>query len=175
MTSLNDFDRLLKQAMGLDVASIGASALARAVQERQRACSVQDAGAYLERVRASDAELQALIEAVVIPETWFFRDRAAFAALVRFVQVEWLPFHADGCLRLLSLACSTGEEPYSMAMALLDAGLLPNRFRDRRDRYLRTLTRSCPAWSVRQELLSRGRHVLSRTPLQTARRRARFE
>lgn len=129
MTSLIDFHRLLKQTIGLDVASIGASALERAVQERQRVCSVQDAGAYLERVRASHVELQALIEAVVIPETWFFRDRAVFAALVRFVQEEWLPFHNEGCLRLLSLPCSTGEEPYSMAMALLDAGLLPNRFR----------------------------------------------
>ena len=77
----------------------------------------------------SKDELQALIETIVIPETWFFRDREAFAALVRFVHEEWLPTHADGCLRLLSLPCSTGEEPYSMAMALLDAHVPPTRFR----------------------------------------------
>jgi chemotaxis protein methyltransferase WspC len=129
MTALEDFDRLLKQTMGLDIASIGASALERAVQGRQRECNVDDTRAYLDRVRASKDELQALIETIVVPETWFFRDRAAFAALVRFVREEWLPTHADGCLRLLSVPCSTGEEPYSMAMALLDADVPPGRFR----------------------------------------------
>ena len=129
MTPLEDFDRLLKQTMGLDIASIGASALERAVKERQRECSVDDTRAYLDRVRASKDELQALIETIVVPETWFFRDPAAFAALVRFVREEWLPTHADGCLRLLSVPCSTGEEPYSMAMALLDAHVPPGRFR----------------------------------------------
>ena len=74
-------------------------------------------------------ELQALIEAVVVPETWFFRDREAFAALARLAHEEWLPTHPDGVLRLLSLPCSTGEEPYSMAMALLDAGVPADRFR----------------------------------------------
>jgi chemotaxis protein methyltransferase WspC len=129
MTALQDFDRILKQTMGLDIASIGVSALERAVRARQRECSVDDTQAYLNRVRASKDELQALIDAIVVPETWFFRDRAAFAALGRFVREEWLPAHADGCLRLLSLPCSTGEEPYSIAMALLDAHVPPGRFR----------------------------------------------
>ena len=43
----------------------------------------QTATPIWERVRASPTELQALIEAVVVPETWFFRDREAFAALAR--------------------------------------------------------------------------------------------
>jgi chemotaxis protein methyltransferase WspC len=129
MTALDDFDRLLKQTMGLDIASIGASALERAVRERQRECSVEDTRAYLDRVRASNDELQALIETIVVPETWFFRDGAAFAALVRFVRGEWLSTHTAGCLRLLSLPCSTGEEPYSMTMALLDAHVPPSCFR----------------------------------------------
>ena len=55
MTALDDFDRLLKQTMGLDVASIGASALERAVQERQRACSVDDAA----RVPGTRSRIQA--------------------------------------------------------------------------------------------------------------------
>ena len=124
-----EFEDLLKRTMGLDAASIGASVVERAVQQRLTACGLKDPGAYLERVRASAEELQELIEAVIVPETWFFRDREAFAALARLVYEEWLGAHATGVLRVLSLPCSTGEEPYSAAMALLEAGFPAERFR----------------------------------------------
>lgn len=123
-----EFENLLKESIGLDAASIGASAIERAVLERTSACRLPDPAAYWERVRGSHSELQALIEAVVVPETWFFRDPQAFAVLVRFVTEEWLPSHPDGVLRVLSIPCSTGEEPYSIAMALLDAGVPEDRF-----------------------------------------------
>jgi chemotaxis protein methyltransferase WspC len=58
---------------------------------------------------------------VVITETWFFRDREPFNALVRLVLNERAPTNGTHPLRLLSIPCSSGEEPYSMAMALLDA------------------------------------------------------
>lgn len=124
-----EFEDLLKRTMGLDAASIGASVVERAVQQRLTACGLKDPSAYLERARASMDELQELIEAVVVPETWFFRDREAFAALARLVYEEWLPAHATGVLRVLSLPCSTGEEPYSAAMALLEVGFPAERFR----------------------------------------------
>jgi chemotaxis protein methyltransferase WspC len=126
---LADLERLLKASMGLNVASIGTAAIERAVQERLSVCQIADLPAYMERVRESDTELQALIEAVVVPETWFFRDRHAFEALARFALEDWLPAHPEGVFSLLSLPCSTGEEPYSMAMALLDASVPANRFR----------------------------------------------
>lgn len=122
------FENLLKQTMGLDATSIGSSAIERAVQERLSACHLKDPDSYWERVRSSETELQELVEAVVVPETWFFRNPEAFAALVRLVREEWLPSHPEGVLRLLSLPCSTGEEPNSIAMALLDAGFPANRF-----------------------------------------------
>jgi chemotaxis protein methyltransferase WspC len=123
-----EFEYLLKRTMGLDAAAIGSSAIERAVQVRRSACKLTDAQAYLDYVQASQTELQELIEAVVVLETWFFRDREAFVALARMICEDWLPAHATGVLRLLSLPCSTGEEPYSMAMALLDAGFPASRF-----------------------------------------------
>jgi len=123
-----EFEHLLKQVIGLDAASIGSSAIERAVEDRQSACKMKDPEAYWQHVHTSATELQELIEAVIVPETWFFRDNGAFAALARMVYEEWLPHHAEGTLQLLSLPCATGEEPYSMAMALLDAGLPANRF-----------------------------------------------
>jgi chemotaxis protein methyltransferase WspC len=124
-----EFEGLLKRTIGLEAASIGSATIARAVQARMSAGNLTDSQAYWEHIRSSPIELQALIEAVVIPETWFFRDREAFGAMVHVAEEEWLPDHAQGVLRLLSLPCSTGEEPYSLAMALLDAGFPAERFR----------------------------------------------
>jgi len=126
MTS--EIESLLKQRLGLDAESIGSSAIARAVQERMAACPTVDITAYEGLLASSEEELLQLIELVVVPETWFFRDTEAFVTLAQYVMKEWLPAHPKGALRLLSLPCSTGEEAYSMAMALLDAGMPPNRF-----------------------------------------------
>lgn len=118
---------LLHEAMGLDVASIGASAVERAVQVRMQACNHSDLQAYIALARASEAELQQLIETIVVPETWFVRDPQAFSLLSRWACESWLPETPQGPLRLLSLPCSTGEEPYSMAMTLLEAGFPAGR------------------------------------------------
>jgi chemotaxis protein methyltransferase WspC len=119
---------LLKEKMGLDAESIGVASVERAVRERLAARGLEDVQLYWEQLSAVEQELQELIEAIVIPETWFFRDPQAFTALVRVVREEWLAKHLEGTLSLLSLPCSTGEEPFSMAMALLDGGLPPSRF-----------------------------------------------
>jgi chemotaxis protein methyltransferase WspC len=124
-----DFDHLLKSAIGLDAGSIGSSSIERAVEQRQSACRLADRRAYWNYVCGCDAELQLLIEAVVVSETWFFRDREAFTMLARVGHAEWRRGPAPRVLRLLSLPSSTGEEPYSMAMALLDAGVPADRFR----------------------------------------------
>src|SRR5712691_11385773 len=100
---LAEFEGLLKRTIGLNAASIGASAVKRAVQTRMAACNLKDAQAYREHMRTSVAELQELVEAVVIPETWFFRDPEAFAAMLGFARQRPQPV-----LRLLSLPCATG-------------------------------------------------------------------
>ena len=119
---------LLKEKMGLDAESIGVASVERAVRRRLAALGLEDAKVYWDQLIALEGELQELIESIVIPETWFFRDSEAFTALVRVVREEWLPKHAQGTLRVLSLPCSTGEEPFSVAMALLDGGLPSSRF-----------------------------------------------
>ncbi len=127
--SFADFERLLKDTAGLDPDSLGSSAVERAVKRRLHLCGAKDSQNYWDLVNASDRELQELIEAVVVAETWFFRDREVFATLRRLAQEEWPRTRPEGVLRVLSLPCSTGEEPYSIAIALLDTGLPPSRFR----------------------------------------------
>lgn len=76
---------------------------------------------------ARDECRRALIEAFTVPETWFFRDIGAYEYLGRHAREHWIRPGAAP-VRILSAACSTGEEPYSAAMVLLDAGLGPDRF-----------------------------------------------
>ncbi len=125
---LATIEELLQRTMGLDPVTIGAPAIERAVQQRLPVCGLKNVDAYVERLQASPDELQELIETVIVPETWFFRDRESFAALARIVFDEWGRTHPEGVLRVLSLPCSTGEEPYSVAMALFDAGFPAERF-----------------------------------------------
>ncbi|MDR6583085.1 methyltransferase [Herbaspirillum sp. BH-1] len=117
----------LKLAMGLDMATVGASLIERVVRERMMALDISDDSLYLALLQTSAAELQSLIELAVVPETWFFRDREAILAAARLAR-ERLAAQPALPVRILSLPCSTGEEPYSLAMALLDAGLLPGQF-----------------------------------------------
>src|SRR5947209_10307530 len=55
-------------------------------------------------------------------ETYFFRERAQLKALAGDVLDEFL--RRSGRIRLWSAACSSGEEPYSLAMTLLESGKL---------------------------------------------------
>lgn len=117
---------LLHQRIGLNIASVGVSALEYALRSRMKATGTGDLEEYGAKLALTN-ELQALIETIVVPETWFFRHEETFAALAELVMRQWLPQNHHGRLHLLSIPCSTGEEPYSIAMTLLEAGLPASR------------------------------------------------
>jgi len=125
-TSIESF---LERRIGLSTKSVGESVIRKAVQRRMNIREFSDPEKYLACIRATESECNALIEAVVIPETWFFRVHKSFFFLSRYVKNQWLPKSANKVLRVLSLPCSTGEEPYSIAITLLEAGLPPRGFR----------------------------------------------
>lgn len=125
---LAKFEAMLKRTMGLDIQSIGRPMLERALQERQGSSGVADLDAYWLLLQMSEPEQLQLIESVIVPETWFFRNREAFQEMVQLVQRWPRLISSSQPLRILSLPCSTGEEPYSIAMALLDDGMPPQHF-----------------------------------------------
>ena len=111
---------LLRRATGLSVSRTVAE---RAVGQRMEQTGFSDSTAYLQAL--TPAEMTQLIELVVVPESWLFRDPQAFYATVELVQERWARGRAT---RIVSIPCAGGEEPYSMAMALRDGGVPKQAF-----------------------------------------------
>ena len=128
MSADQRFFDYLKQRIGLDVASVGPAIIERAVRQRCTALQLVDHDQYWQRLNSSLDEQQALIESVIVPETWFFRYPESFATLARLAKTRLAEVGRSRPLRILSLPCSTGEEPYSIVMALFDAGFAAYQF-----------------------------------------------
>jgi chemotaxis protein methyltransferase CheR len=102
------------------------------IESRLRSIA-EDAGcsSYEELCHKAQANLalqSQVIDAITTQETLFFREQASFNALAHKAIPEAIDARADTPfpkrLRVWSAACSTGQEPYSIAMVL--RGLLPD-------------------------------------------------
>ena len=120
----------LRRRIGLDPSSGGPGLAARGLRARMKALAIPSAEweRYLALLERSETEAEALVDEVTVPESWFFRDEGPFAYLGGPIASRWLNDPARPPLRLLSVPCARGEEPYSAAIALLDRGLPPARF-----------------------------------------------
>ncbi|MDT8384637.1 MAG: CheR family methyltransferase [Gammaproteobacteria bacterium] len=117
---------LLKNKIGLHADTVGLSSIERAISHRMSHLRLASISSYYSLIKNNGDEFDELVEEVVVPETWFFRNKYPFEALN--VCVSAIAGQQDGSaerepLKILSLPCATGEEPYSIAMALMMAGL----------------------------------------------------
>jgi chemotaxis protein methyltransferase WspC len=111
----------LAEVAGIDRDSLETRRITWTVERRCRHLSLPGPSAYLAHLESSAGELDHLIDALVIHETRFFRDPAVFNHLHL-----WAREMAADCaspLRILSAPCSTGQEAYSLAAVLCNAGI----------------------------------------------------
>jgi chemotaxis protein methyltransferase WspC len=120
-------EELLEDWIGLDAGTIGRPAIARAVGERMKALGLADPAAYARRARGDCGERDELVEEVIVAESWFFRDPQVFAH-VADVAVTRAALPGRPPIRILCGPAAGGEEPYSVAMALFEAGLQAGQF-----------------------------------------------
>lgn len=114
------YQKLLFDQTGIVLQDSKRALVEARVSQRLRALGMKSFGDYLELLRQdrSGAELVQLIDAVSTNITHFFREDEHFSFLADAVET-WLKAGANR-LRVWSAACSTGEEPYSIAMTLAD-------------------------------------------------------
>jgi chemotaxis protein methyltransferase CheR len=118
---------LLSRAAGLVFDETRRESLAYSITERLRATGETSVSAYLDLVQSPGSpERQELLDEVTIQETHFFRNPPQVRALRAHVVPELVRAAAAGTkrLRIWSAGCSTGEEPYTIAMLLRE--LLPS-------------------------------------------------
>ena len=111
----------LAQAIGLDSGSLGSTVFRQAVDRRMRARGVEALPAYIRLLDSDAMEFQALVEELVVKESWFFRHAHAFDLLREHAATTMTERREP--YRVLSFPCAGGEEPYSIAMCLREAGL----------------------------------------------------
>jgi len=119
--------RFLADSLGMAEDAAGKDAVGRAVAAAMRREGLSDLQAYEKLFSSSQDVRQRFVDAMVVGETWFFRDRGPFTYLARHSQ-ELRNICPGAPLSILSAPCSTGEEPYSIAMTLLAAGVPPQAF-----------------------------------------------
>lgn len=111
---------LVKQRCGLQFEGADQSKLEQALAQRCQALGLP-AQDYYPHLVGSGAEFQALVNLLTINETYFFREPEQIDLLVQRLLPRLLQrVQGQRRIRILSAGCSTGEEPYSLAMALLE-------------------------------------------------------
>ncbi len=127
-----DFERfrtLIYDESGIHFSESNRTILESRLKERLRIAKIDTVGDYYRFVRSDSEELKVLLDAVTTNLTRFYRNTAHWETFEKFVVpdlVERKKKSGNRRVKVWSAGCSTGEEPYTIAMELLE--LLPKDF-----------------------------------------------
>jgi chemotaxis protein methyltransferase CheR len=123
------FQDLMYTTAGINMPDTKANMVTARLRRRLDALGLTSFRAYFDHIRrpAHQAELQFCIEALTTNETFFFRHKQHWDYLLGDHLPDWCRQHrSERRFRAWSAACSTGEEPYSLAL-VLSSVLPPHR------------------------------------------------
>lgn len=93
----------------------------RRIAERMDCIGASNFATYMALMRTSHYEIEQLINAFTVNETYYYREDAHLRCLSKALLPDIVRTRSPGDLvRIWSLPCSTGEEPYSIAIWLLE-------------------------------------------------------
>ena len=120
---LNDILALVRNSSGVDFRNYKPNTVKRRILRRMVLKQADTLAAYLGALRNDPAEVQALYDDLLINVTEFFRDPDMFQAVAKQVFPRITAAHRKGSSRQIRIwvpGCSTGEEAYSLAIALTE-------------------------------------------------------
>lgn len=117
--NLAAFKTLIQARCGLTFEGVGEAPLVTGLQQRIHQTGTQHAARYYTLLQENEAEFHELVCLLTINETFFYREAEQIHWVVDHLIPRLLTDHPAGTpLRIFSAGCSTGEEPYSLAIAL---------------------------------------------------------
>jgi chemotaxis protein methyltransferase CheR len=123
----SEFERfrdLIRGSSGIHLSGSKKALLYGRLSRRIRDLGLRSFGAYYARVQQDTAEHERMIDRITTNETRFFREPKQFAYLEETLLPRWIDAANAGRrpreIRAWSAGCSSGEEPYSLAMTLID-------------------------------------------------------
>jgi chemotaxis protein methyltransferase CheR len=119
-SQFDEISRLVKSLCGINLHT-GKRELVRArLTRRLRELQLPSFDLYLQRLKEDDGEeIVAMLDAISTNLTRFFREPVHFDLIGRRVE-RWRQNAPNAPIRIWSAGCSSGEEPYSIAIRLLE-------------------------------------------------------
>lgn len=112
---------LIYKESGITFTATNRSILESRLRERLRENKVDTVGNYFKIISRDKEELKTFLDSITTNLTRFFRNQAHFDALEKYVIPELLNIKKSSVgstIKIWSAGCSTGEEPYSIAMLM---------------------------------------------------------
>ena len=121
-TDFDLFRKLIYNESGIHFSATNRSILESRLKEKLREKKIDNIRQYYDQLVKDKEEMKILLDSVTTNLTRFFRNQAHFDAFEKFVIPELMKIKrgGDSKIRVWSAGCSTGEEPYTIAMILKD-------------------------------------------------------
>lgn len=112
------FRDIIYNESGIHFTDINRPILESRLKDRLKKGNHKSLDDYYKLITSNDGELKTLLDAVTTNLTSFFRNSVQFYALQTEVIAELKKIKTNKTIRVWSAGCSTGEEPYTIAMVL---------------------------------------------------------
>ena len=119
---LTPFSNLVKDRCGFNFNGMRIALLEGSIRKRMSETGSESCTKYFSRIVDSKDEFCQLVNLLTVNETYFFREPAHLDLLVTRIVPELLAFNKrpGGKIKIVSAGCSTGEEPYSIIIKLME-------------------------------------------------------
>jgi chemotaxis protein methyltransferase CheR len=127
-----DFGKMkdfIYEKSGITFSEINRPILESRLKERLKLANVETIDAYYKIITSNEEEMKILLDAVTTNLTRFFRNQGQIDAFEKFILPELVAHKkkkGNNTIKIWSAGCSTGEEPYTLAM--ICAEILPKDF-----------------------------------------------